>query len=130
MIWHLLERKKSNTFLWKSYVADPRWSIDMPKIATNCFTVIYIPFYSLQCAQQKRLLQGTYPDHMSSRQLSLNVTLEDSYSDLVSFPVFEEIFADIPAALLDQNGIHVIELNPAAERAGIRPGSSTSQAIA
>src|ERR1700736_282937 len=102
----------------------------MPKIATNCFTVIYIPFYSLQCAQQKRLLQGTYPDHMSSRQLSLNVTLEDSWSDLVSSPVFEETFADIPAALLDQNGIHVIELNPPAERAGIRPGSSTSQAIA
>ena len=102
----------------------------MLKIATNCFTVIYIPFYSLQCAQQKRLLQGTYPDHMSSRQLSLNVMLEDRWSDLVSSPVFEETFANIPAALLDQNGIHVIELNPPAERAGIRPGSSTSQAIA
>src|SRR5260370_36831025 len=102
----------------------------MPKIETACFTVIYIPFYSLQCARQKRLLQGGYPDNMSSKQLSLDVTLEDSCSDLMPLPVLEETFADIPAALLDQNGIHVIDLNPAAERAGMRLGASTSQSIA
>ncbi len=33
-------------------------------------------------------------------------------------------------ALLDQEGIHVIELNHAAEGAGIQPGMSTSQAMA
>ena len=38
--------------------------------------------------------------------------------------------SNYPAALLDQDGMHVIELNHAAEYAGIQPGMSTSQAIA
>ena len=29
----------------------------MHKNGTNCFAVIYIPFYALQCAQQKRALE-------------------------------------------------------------------------
>jgi protein ImuB len=102
----------------------------MPKIKTSCFAVIYIPFYFLQCARQKRLMQRVENTYVSSKQLSLDVTLEDHYSDLFSSPVFEETHADIPAALLDDDGIHVIELNHAAEEAGIRPGASTSQAIA
>ena len=102
----------------------------MHKIETYCFTVIYIPFYFLQCAQQKRFLQRSEYNNVSSSQLSLDVAIEDSCSESLSFSVFEQSFADIPAALLDEDGIHVIELNPAAERAGIHIGASTSQAVA
>jgi protein ImuB len=98
----------------------------MHKIITDCFTVIYIPFYGLQCAQQKRFLQRINCDDPSANQLVLNVT----DTQLVSSPISEETFSNIPAALLDDDGIHVIELNPAAEQAGIRIGLSTSQAIA
>ena len=102
----------------------------MPKTETSCFTVIYIPFYFLQCAQQKRLLQQVKSDHTSATQLSLDVPTEDNYSKSFSEPLFAESFANIPAALLDEDGVHVIELNPAAEGAGIRIGVSTSQALA
>src|ERR1700757_1086642 len=97
----------------------------MHKIQTQCFAVIYIPFFSLQCAQQKRALLG----HRLSDQLSLDV-IEPDIGRVRQQNICDDVSSDIPAALLDQDGIHVIELNPAAERAGIHPGVSTSQAIA
>jgi protein ImuB len=99
----------------------------MHKIQTQCFAVIYIPFYSLQCAQQKRALQICH--HLSSEQLSLEV-IESAIGRVPPQNIYDDASFDIPTALLDQDGIHVIELNPAAERAGIHPGVSTSQAIA
>jgi nucleotidyltransferase/DNA polymerase involved in DNA repair len=102
----------------------------MLKFGIHCFTVIYIPFYFLQCAQQKRLLRGAN-SNLSPQQEQLSLDISNSCLD-GGFPqqVDEKTFTNIPAALLDHDGIHVIELNPAAERAGIRPGASTSQAFA
>jgi protein ImuB len=101
----------------------------MHKIETHCFAVIYIPFYSLQCAQQKHAWQSCNPHRMSPRQLSLDV-IETAVPGTAQQNIVDDPSFDIPAALLARDGIHVIELNPAAERAGIRPGVSTSQAIA
>jgi protein ImuB len=101
----------------------------MHKVETHCFAVIYIPFYSLQCAQQKRVLQSYNPNRMSPRQLSLDV-IETAIPGTAQQNIIDDPSLDIPAALLAHDGIHVIELNPAAERAGILPGVSTSQAIA
>ena len=101
----------------------------MHKIETHCFAVIYIPFYSLQCAQQKHALQSCNPDRISPRQLSLDA-IETAIPGTAQQNIVDDPSFDIPAALLAHEGIHVIELNPAAERAGIHPGMSTSQAIA
>jgi protein ImuB len=101
----------------------------MHKIETHCFAVIYIPFYSLQCAQQKHAWQSCNPHRMSPRQLSLDV-IETAVPGTAQQNIVDDPSFDISAALLAHDGIHVIELNPAAERAGIRPGVSTSQAIA
>src|SRR6516165_12616135 len=101
----------------------------MHKVETYCFAVIYIPFYSLQCAQQKRALQSCNPNRMSPRQLSLDI-IETAIPETAQQNIIDDPSLDIPAALLAHDGIHVIELNPAAERAGILPGVSTSQAIA
>jgi protein ImuB len=92
----------------------------------QCFAVIYIPFYALQCAQQKRALQIC---NRSSDQLALDM-IESDIGRVPPQNIYDDASFDIPAALLDQDGIHVIELNPAAERADVHPGVSTSQAIA
>ena len=86
----------------------------MHRIETHYFTVIYIPFYFLQCAQQKRFLQRSENNNVPSSQLSFGMTIENSCSESLSFPVFEQSFANVPAALLDEDAIHVIELNHAA----------------
>ena len=44
--------------------------------------------------------------------------------------ISDDVSSEIPAALLDADGIHVIELNHLAEDAGILSGMSTSQALA
>src|ERR1700726_4247903 len=101
----------------------------MHKIETHCFAVIYIPFYSLQCAQQKCAWQSCSPNSMSSNQLALDV-IETAVYGTAHQNIIDDTSFDIPAALLASDGIHVIELNPAAEHAGIHLGVSTSQAIA
>jgi protein ImuB len=101
----------------------------MHKIETYCFAVIYIPFYSLQCARQKRCLQSCGPNQRPPDQLSLNA-IETAVEGTAQQNIVDDASFDIPAALLAEDGIHVIELNPAAERAGIYPGVSTSQALA
>ncbi|MBV9641938.1 MAG: DNA polymerase Y family protein [Verrucomicrobia bacterium] len=101
----------------------------MLKNVTSCFAVIYIPFYALQCACRKRIFEeGTrhkrVPDQLSFDVIGTHVsrTGERGIDDNSS--------SDIPSALLDQEGMHVIELNYAAHYAGIQPGMSTSQALA
>ena len=47
----------SNSFLWRSSVYELNRNIDMHKNVKSCFAVIYIPFYALQCARQKRVLE-------------------------------------------------------------------------
>ena len=49
----------------------------MLKNVTNCFAVIYIPFYALQCARQKRLLEKSARDNNLLRQLSFPVLETD-----------------------------------------------------
>src|ERR1700751_4164045 len=101
----------------------------MLKITTNCFAVIYIPFYALQCARQKRLLEKTALDKRSLDQLSLNM-VEAEFPKVREPGLLDDSSSNYLAALLDQDGMHVIELNHAAEFAGVQTGMSTSQALA
>ena len=102
----------------------------MHKNVRGCFAVIYIPFYALQCARQKRVLEKCC---LEPKDRWINSLLRSSKR---IFPrpeikhVIDDASSDFPAALLDQEGMHVIELNHAAEHAGIQPGMSTSQALA
>jgi protein ImuB len=101
----------------------------MHKNGNTCFAVIYIPFYALQCARQKSAFEKNALGKRKQDQLSLNVI----GGEISSFGEEEQtdgISSDIPAALLDTDGIHVIELNHLAEYAGIQSGMSTSQALA
>jgi protein ImuB len=101
----------------------------MPKSITNYFSVVYIPFYALQCARQKQVLKKCALEHRPLDQLSFEV-IEADTPRVGEQGLLEDTSSDLPAALLDQEGMHVIELNHAAEYAGIQPGMSTSQAVA
>jgi protein ImuB len=112
----------------------------MLKNVTNCFAVIYIPFYALQCARQKRLLEKSARGNSPLGQLSFPVQTDpgpehagrtlNSERQTLNATTLDDASSGFPAGLLDEEGIHVIELNYAAERAGILPGMSTSQALA
>jgi protein ImuB len=95
----------------------------------TCFAVIYIPFYALQCARQKRILEQCALDHRMLDQLFLE-GIEVDAPRAGEQGTNDDLSFEIPAALLDRDGMHVIELNYAADQAGIQPGMSTSQALA
>jgi protein ImuB len=95
----------------------------------TCFSVIYIPFYALQCARQKRILEQCALDHRMLDQLFLE-GIEVDAPRAGEQGTNDDLSFEIPAALLDRDGMHVIELNYAADQAGIQPGMSTSQALA
>jgi protein ImuB len=101
----------------------------MHKNETTCFAVIYIPFYALQCARQKCVFEQRALEKRSLDQLSLNV-VEAGVPRCGEQETSDDASSSLPAALLDCDGIHVIELNHVAECAGIYPGMSTSQALA
>jgi protein ImuB len=101
----------------------------MHKNITNCFAVIYIPFYALQCARQKRALEKYALENKPFDQLAFGVMEADTPS-IGEKGVLDDASSDPPAALLDREGMHVIELNYAAEYAGIQPGMSTTLALA
>ena len=103
--------------------------MDMHKNVKACFAVIYIPFYALQCAQQKRVLEKSALDKSPLDQLSFDV-IEASAPRVGAQGEFDDTSSHFPAALLDQEGMQVIELNRVSEDAGIQPGMSTSQAVA
>ena len=94
----------------------------MHKNGTICFAVIYIPFYALQCARQKCVLERSALENRQSDD-EAEPRVGDEGAD-------DDTSSNCPAALLDHDGMHVIELNQAAEYAGIQPGMSTSQALA
>src|SRR6201995_2989997 len=113
----------------------------MLKNVTNCFAVIYIPFYALQCARQKRLLEKSARGLSPIGQLAFPVLETDSGPEqdgrtldaerpTVNGAVLDDASSTFPTGLLDQEGIHVIELNHAAEGAGLLPGMSTGKALA
>jgi protein ImuB len=95
----------------------------------GCFSVIYIPFYALQSARQKRVLEEFARKGKRLDQLSFE-GIESDISGIDEQCKTDDVSANLPAALLSPDGMHVLELNPAAEQAGIQPGMSTSQAIA
>jgi protein ImuB len=95
----------------------------------SSFAVIYIPFYALQSARQKRILEKSALDGKPLNQFSFE-GLETDIRGLEEGLESDDMSFNIPAALLDPDGVHVLELNPVAERAGIQSGMSTSQAIA
>jgi protein ImuB len=101
----------------------------MPDNVIGCFAAIYIPFYALQCARRKEILEQFALERRSFDQLVF-----EGFAAAVPWMEKEcaddDMSLDEFAALLDQDGTHVIELTDAAERAGIQPGMSTSQAIA
>src|SRR3984957_1344600 len=101
----------------------------MHKNVKACFVVIYIPFYALQCAQQKRVLEKSALDKSPLDQLSFDV-IEASAPRVGAQGEFDDTSSHFPAALVDQEGMQVIELNRVSEDAGIQPGMSTSQAVA
>ncbi len=85
---------------------------------SSCFAVIYIPFYALQCAHQKRVLEKSVLNHRSLDQLSLEV-LETDMPKVGEPDIIDDGSSTVPAALLDHEGLQVIELNHPAETAGI-----------
>jgi protein ImuB len=101
----------------------------MHKNEITCFAAIYIPFYALQCARQKGAFEKQALEKRSLDQLSLNVVGAGTFR-FGEQEKPDDVSSDFPAALLDLDGIHVIELNHAAEDAGIQSGMSTSQALA
>src|SRR5580692_2368189 len=101
----------------------------MHKNGTNCFAVIYIPFYALQCAQQKRILEKCALEKKSFGQLFFD-GLETDTPRVGELNEIDDASSEFPAALLDQEGMRVIELNHVADDLGIQPGMSTSQALA
>ena len=96
---------------------------------TCCFAVIYIPFYALQSARQKRVLEKFARGRKPLDQLSFE-GIEPDISGIGEQCKTDDVSVNLPAALLSPDGMHVLELNPTAEHAGIQPGMSTSQAIA
>ena len=85
----------------------------MLKNVTTCFAVVYIPFYALQCARQKRLLEESARGNNPLGQLSFPV-LETDLPKVAEPGRLDDTSSDLPAGLLDPEGIHVIELNHAA----------------
>ena len=79
----------------------------MHEYITNCFAVIYIPFYALQCARQRQILEQCALDNRPWGQLSLEV-IEADIPRAEEKGVFDDASSDSPAALLDREGIHVI----------------------
>jgi protein ImuB len=94
----------------------------MQKPKALWYAVVYVPFYRLQCALLKRS-QGT---DKTPQAFSL------SGDGLLAGPALRQLLLERnrPAALLDAEGVQVIELNPPAEMAGIPLHVSTSLAVA
>jgi protein ImuB len=101
----------------------------MPRNIISFFAVIYIPFYALQCARRKEALEQFALERKALDQLSFEGFGADA-PGIETECTSDDITFDNFAALLDPDGIHVIELTDAAQQAGIQPGMSTSQAIA
>lgn len=99
----------------------------MRKPRIRLFAVSYIPSYRLQCAWQNYLFQPRSPDYSSSEQLSFE---EKARFQAVTNGSIDALNCNLPMALLDPDGTHVIELNPPAEAAEVQTGMTTSLATA
>ena len=101
----------------------------MPKSENSLFAVIYVPFYGLQSARIKSLNRAACFGDTSSEQASFDLSESRSKHE-INVSLADDQSWGVPAALLDSDGIHLIELNHAAEVAGVQLGTSTSQALA
>src|SRR5215469_11895906 len=91
------------------------------------FEVSYIRSYRLQCAWQNYLCQPRSLDNTSS--------VRPSFAAKELFPIavtssIDALSCNSPIALLDPDGAHVTEVNPAAEAAGVQTGITTNLATA
>jgi protein ImuB len=104
----------------------------------SLFAVIYTPYYRLQCAQQKRL-RTEFNQQADLPFVDTQTELSDRYSQSYSGnshsithqtvpSVTVYIREDVASALLDDS--QIIEINPAAESAGIKIGITPSLALA
>jgi protein ImuB len=101
----------------------------MPKFENSLFAVIYIPFYGLQSAQINSFNRTHSLNDKSLKQSSFYLA-GSRFEDEMNLSSIDDVSWNDPAALLDSDSVHIIELNPAAERAGVQLGTSTSQALA
>ncbi|MBV9488597.1 MAG: hypothetical protein JO069_02575 [Verrucomicrobia bacterium] len=93
------------------------------------YAVIYVPYYRLQCAFLKRLLSSRgSPAELPAAEDFLFSLSSSSLSSQTS--AWTELHERLPAALLDDRGECVVELNPPAEAAGIPLRVHTSLAVA
>jgi hypothetical protein len=80
----------------------------MHKNIINCFAVIYIPFYALQCARQKRILEQFALEEKPLNQLSFD-GLEPHRVRTENRCGIDDVSLDRFAALLEMDGEHVNE---------------------
>jgi protein ImuB len=94
----------------------------MDKSPIRYFVAIYIPFYALSCSQQKhRFTKKKKESDQTTFEFSSSPTLPTSS---------EESEQELPAALLDADGLHVSETNSPAQALEVLPGMSVSLALA
>src|ERR1700745_1371539 len=110
MTYQLKERIWRNPSHWKSLVYELSRNIDMHHNTKGCFSVIYIPFYALQSARQKRVLEEFARKGKRLDQLSFE-GIKSDISGIDKQCKTDDVSANLPAALLSPDGMHVLELN-------------------
>ena len=85
----------------------------MPK--PKLFAVVHTPYYRLQCAQQKRLSAKLKSNHQTDLPL---------FGEPATIPDTRDTGDKILSALLQD--AQIIEVNPAADAAGVSPRSGQS----
>ena len=92
----------------------------MPK--PKLFAVVHTPYYRLQCAQQKRLSAELKSNHQT------DLPLFGEPAKIPNTPNTTDTGDKIPSALLQDS--QIIEVNPAADAAGVSIGITPSLALA
>jgi protein ImuB len=97
-----------------------------PNSGTRLFAVVHTPAFRLQCAQHGLwVIRSSTAESFDSKQLALSFAVSDS-----EFSIDYSNGHNLPAALLDSSGEHLVELNSAALAGGVQIGMSPSQALA
>ena len=97
-----------------------------PNSGTRLFAVVHTPVFRLQCAQHRLwAIRSSTAESLGSKQLELSLAVSDS-----DFRTEYSNGQNLPAALLDSSGEHLVELNSAALAGAAQIGMSPSQALA
>ena len=94
---------------------------------TASFAVIYIPAYRLQCALLGRAFSRAF---QGKKLAAIFPSTGEAFTGHPGVESQVEMYERVPAALLDADGKHVIELNPPAEAAAIPLHAGTGRAVA